>query len=86
MKLSLRIPLTLTIIVVGTGIIAFIKISEKAGAFPTTYFIFWLVASIILVGITIWSWQRGKKKKLILLIVSGSGTDKKFGGYPRLIS
>jgi hypothetical protein len=62
MKLSLRIPLTLTIIVVVTGIIAFIKIAGKAGAFPTTYFIIWLVASIILVGITIWSWQRNKKK------------------------
>ena len=62
MKLSLRIPLTLTIIVVVTGIIALIKIAGKAGAFPTTYFIIWLVASIILVGITIWSWQRNKKK------------------------
>jgi hypothetical protein len=62
MKLSLRVPLILTIIVVVTGIIAFIKIAGKAGAFPTTYFIIWLVASIILVGITIWSWQRNKKK------------------------
>ena len=62
MKLSLRIPLTLTIIVVVTGIIAFIKIAGKARAFPTIYFIIWLVASIILVGITIWSWQRKKKK------------------------
>jgi hypothetical protein len=52
----------LTLIVVVTEIIAFIKIAGKAGAFPTTYFIIWLVASIILVGITIWSWQRNKKK------------------------
>ena len=62
MKLSLRIPLTLTIIVVVTGFIAFIKIAGKAGAFPTTYFIAWLVVSLILVGITIWSWLRNKKK------------------------
>ena len=62
MKLSLRIPLMLTILVVVTGIIAFIKIAGKAGAFPTTHFLIWLVVSIILVGITIWSWQRNKKK------------------------
>ena len=52
----------LTILVVVTGIIAFIKIAGKAGAFPTTHFLIWLVVSIILVGITIWSWQRNKKK------------------------
>ena len=62
MKLSLRIPLTLTIIVVVTGIIAFIKIAMKAGAFPTVPFIIWLVGSLILIGITIWSWLRNKKK------------------------
>jgi hypothetical protein len=62
MKLSLRIPLTLTIIVVVTGIIAFIRISAKGGTFPMVYFIAWLVASIILVGITFWSWQQNKKK------------------------
>ncbi len=62
MKLSLRIPLTLTIIVVVTGIIAFIKIAMKAGAFPTVSFFIWLVVSIILIGITIWSWLRNKKK------------------------
>jgi hypothetical protein len=55
MKLSLRIPLTLTIIVVVTGIIAFIKIATKAGTFPTSYFIIWIVASVILIAITVWS-------------------------------
>jgi hypothetical protein len=62
MRLSLRIPLTLTIIVVVTGIIAFIKIGTKAGPFPTSYFIIWLVASVILIGITIWSWLRNRKE------------------------
>ena len=62
MKLSLRIPLTLTIIVVVTGIIAFLKIMTKAGPFPMAYFIIWLIASVILIGITVWSWLRDKKK------------------------
>jgi heme/copper-type cytochrome/quinol oxidase subunit 4 len=62
MNLALRIPLTLTIIVVVTGIIAFIKISTKSGAFPTSSFIIWLVVSVILIGITIWSFLRNKKK------------------------
>jgi hypothetical protein len=34
----------------------------KAGAFPTVPFIIWLVGSLILIGITIWSWLRNKKK------------------------
>lgn len=62
MKLSLRIPLTLTIIVVVTGIIAFIKIASKGGTFPTTSFIVWIIASVILTGITLWSWLRSKQK------------------------
>jgi hypothetical protein len=60
MKLSPRIPLTLTVIVV-MGIIAFIKIMTKA-TFPTAYFIIWIIVSVILIGITIWSWLRNKKK------------------------
>jgi hypothetical protein len=55
MRLSLRIPLTVAIVVV-TGIIAFIKISRNTGALPMTPFIIWAVASVILIGITIWSW------------------------------
>ena len=62
MKLSLRIPLTLTVIVVVTGIIAFIKVSKNAGPFPTSYFIIWIVASFIVIGITLWSWLRNKPK------------------------
>ena len=62
MKPSLRIPFTLTIIVVVTGIIAFIKIGTKAGPFPTSSFIIWIVVSAILIGITVWSWLRNKKE------------------------
>lgn len=62
MKLSLRIPLTLTIIVVVTGVIAFIKISTKAVPFPTSSFIIWLIASVILIGFTVWSWLRDRKE------------------------
>ncbi len=61
MRWSLRIPLPLTIIVVVTGIIAFIKIATKDGTFPTSYFIIWIVVSAILIGITVWSWLRNKK-------------------------
>jgi hypothetical protein len=63
MRLSLRIPLTLTIIVVVTGIIAFVKISRGPGTFPTTYFIIWIVVSVILIAITIWSWLHGRRKQ-----------------------
>jgi hypothetical protein len=62
MKLSLRIPLTLTIIVVVTGIIAFLKISARGGPFPTSYFIIWIIVSLVLIGITVWSWLRIRKK------------------------
>jgi len=62
MKLSLRIPLTLTNIVVVTGIIAFIRISGKGGAFPSIYFIIWQVISLMLIGITIWLWLQTTKK------------------------
>jgi hypothetical protein len=55
MRLSLRIPLTLTVIIVVTGIIAFVKISSKSGALPMTPFILWMIASVILIAISIWS-------------------------------
>lgn len=61
MKPSLRIPLTVTIIVVVTGIIAFIKIASRGGAFPTTSFVVWIIASVILIGFTLWSWLKSKK-------------------------
>lgn len=56
MRLSIRIPLGLTIAVVLIGIIAFIKINSNTGAIPMTPFIIWIVASVILIGITVWSW------------------------------
>ena len=62
MRLSLRIPLTLTIIVVVTGIIAFIKIGTRAGSFLASSFIIWIIASVVLIGITIWSWLRNGSK------------------------
>ena len=55
MRLSIRIPLGLTIAVVAIGIVAFTKISSQTGALPMTPFIIWLIASIILIGITVWS-------------------------------
>ncbi len=55
MKLSIRIPLGLTIAVVLIGIVVFTKISSQTGALPMTPFILWIIASIILIGITIWS-------------------------------
>ncbi|MHB9031768.1 MAG: hypothetical protein ACYC6L_01845 [Anaerolineae bacterium] len=62
LPLSIRIPLGLTIAVVITGIIAFIKVTSRTGALPTTYFIIWLIVSVSLIGITTWSWLRGRKK------------------------
>ncbi len=55
MKLSIRIPLGLTIAVVVIGIVVFTKISSQTGALPMTPFIIWLIVSIILIAITIWS-------------------------------
>lgn len=58
---SVNIPLRLAIILIVTGIIAFIHISRTSGTIPTSYIIIWIVVSIILVGITTWSWLRAKK-------------------------
>ena len=55
MRLSIRIPLGLTIAVVIIGILAFTKISSQTGALPMTPFTLWIIASIILIAITIWS-------------------------------
>ncbi len=55
MRLSIRIPLGLTIAVVVIGIVVFTKISSQTGAIPMTPFIIWLIASLILIGITVWS-------------------------------
>ncbi len=50
-----KIPLGLTIAVVLIGIIVFSKINSTTGALPMTPFITWIIASIILIAITIWS-------------------------------
>ncbi len=55
MRLSIRIPLGLTIAVVIIGIVVFTKISSQSGALPMTPFIIWIIASILLIAITIWS-------------------------------
>ena len=55
MRLSIRIPLGLTIAVVLIGIVVFTKISSQTGALPITPFIVWIISCVILIGITIWS-------------------------------
>ncbi len=55
MRLSIRIPLGLTIAVVAIGIVVFTKISANTGALPMTPFYIWVAACVILIGITIWS-------------------------------
>ncbi len=55
MRLSIRIPLGLTIAVVAIGIVVFTKINANTGALPMTPFIIWVIACVILIGITIWS-------------------------------
>ena len=60
MKLSLRIPLTLTMIVFMTGVITLIKHAARGEVYPTTYLVVWIVGSVVLGGISFWSWQRNK--------------------------
>ena len=55
MRLSIRIPLGLTIADVITGIVVFSKISSNTGSLPMTPFILWIIATVILIAITIWS-------------------------------
>jgi hypothetical protein len=62
MKLSVRIPLGLSIAVTIVGIIVFSHFSKGPGPFPTTYFIIWIVVDVILIAITIYSWLRSRKK------------------------
>jgi hypothetical protein len=61
MKLSLRILLTLTVIII-MGIITFIKIMTQP-VFPMIYFIIWIVVSVILTGLTVGSWLRNKQRQ-----------------------
>ncbi len=60
MPLSIRIPLGLSIAVVAIGIVVFSKISSQTGALPMPPFILWIIVSIILIAITIWSALRSK--------------------------
>ncbi len=55
MRLSIRIPLGLTIAVIIIGIVVFAKINSQTGALPMTPFTLWIIASIILIAITVWS-------------------------------
>ncbi len=55
MSLSIRIPMGLTIACLLIGIVAFTKIHAQTGALPMTPFIIWIVVSVLLIAITIWS-------------------------------
>ena len=55
MRLSIRIPLGLTIADVILGIVVFTKIHSNTGTLPMTPFILWIIATVILIGVTIWS-------------------------------
>jgi hypothetical protein len=55
MRLSIRIPMGLTMADVILGIVVFAKIRSQSGALPTTPFIIWIISCVILIGITIWS-------------------------------
>jgi hypothetical protein len=55
MRLSIRIPLGLTIADVILGIVVFTKIHSQTGVLPMTPFILWIIVTVILIGITIWS-------------------------------
>ncbi|MGA2974213.1 MAG: hypothetical protein ABSF77_02765 [Spirochaetia bacterium] len=61
LKPAVRIPLTLTLIVVVTGILAFKRIAIRSGQLPLQYFIAWIIVSVVLIGFSIWSWRRGKR-------------------------
>jgi hypothetical protein len=55
MRLSIRIPLGLTVADILIGIVVFTKISSRTGGLPMTPFILWMIASVVLIAITIWS-------------------------------
>ncbi len=55
MKLSIRIPLGLTIADTILGIVLFARIHSQSGALPMTPFIIWIASVVILIGITIWA-------------------------------
>jgi hypothetical protein len=55
MRLSIRIPMGLTIADLILGIVIFTKTSSQTGSLPITPFIIWIISCVILIGITIWS-------------------------------
>jgi len=62
MKLSLRIPLIITMIIFMTGVAMIINRGARSVPLPTNFFAIWLVPSIIMIGITVWSWLHFKDK------------------------
>ncbi len=61
MKPAVRIPATITLIVVVAGILAFQRIARSSGQLPMQYFIAWIIVSVVLIGFSIWSWRRSKR-------------------------
>jgi hypothetical protein len=57
MTLAFEILLRVTLFVVVTGIIAFIVMTIRGQRFRAIYFVIWIIASAILIGITYWSWH-----------------------------
>lgn len=55
MRLSIRIPMGLSMADLILGIVVFTKIHSQSGALPMTPFYLWILSCIILIGITIWS-------------------------------
>jgi hypothetical protein len=55
MRLSIRIPMGLTVADILIGMVVFNKINSQTGALPIPPFIVWIISCGILIGITIWS-------------------------------
>ena len=64
MRLSLRIPIALTIVVFMLGFTIFLNrtfISHQPLPSSSTIII-WVIVLVIMIGITIWSWLSGRNK------------------------
>jgi hypothetical protein len=61
LKPAVRIPATLTLIVVVAGILAFKRTALRTGQLPMQYFIAWIIVSVVLIGFSIWSWRRSTR-------------------------
>lgn len=55
MRLSIRIPMGLSMADIILGIVLFTRIKSQSGTIPSTPFILWIISCVILIGITIWS-------------------------------